>query len=66
MATFKKKPEGDRTCAQQGWNFDLPYADTFDHGQILVNIYGPMIEQFHIPKIFGIADKSINLFITTA
>ena len=57
VASFKKEPDGDQTCQLPGWNFDLPYTDTSNHGQILVKIKG-IIQQQPPIKIFGIADTS--------
>ena len=60
-ASFKNEPDGERTCQLRGWNFDIPYADTFNHGQILVQIKG-IIQQQPPIKIFGIADTSMKTY----
>ena len=54
----------DSSCLteERQWNFDLPFADTFDHGQVLVKINGnnPTPPQI---MIYGIADTSMEILI---
>ena len=62
VATFKKEDNPNRVCLAPSWNFDLPFADGFDHGQVLVKIIGN-IEAPPPVKIYGIADTSMKRLI---
>ena len=68
VANFRGK---DELCLvkESRWNFDLPFADTFDHGQVLVKISGnPALISGNNPTppkmmIYGIADTSMKILI---
>ena len=67
VANFRNKNESCLTSDSlrqwiPEWNFDLPFANTFDHGQVLVKISGnnPTPPQM---LIYGIADTGLEIMI---
>ena len=62
VGTFKKE---DKSCLRgRSWNFELPFVDTFDHGQILVNWKHSTSGNIPLVNIYGIADSSMKILIS--
>ena len=53
----------DESCLRgRRWNFDLPFLQTFDHGQILVSWkHSGSIGTIPLVKVYGIADTSMKI-----